>query len=90
MQQEYINITRGMLKTCMWVEKQPFGTPSDTPKRPKREFVDGSHCEERCTEYALKRNEYIRKHKLPWISLDGHKDMRHRLFVAPEFRSPDL
>ena len=25
--QEYIYLTRGMLKTCMWVEIQPFGSP---------------------------------------------------------------
>ena len=36
MNQEYINLTRGILKTCMWVESQPFGTPQGKErKRPE-------------------------------------------------------
>ena len=27
MTQEYLNLTRGVEKTCMWVEMQPFGYP---------------------------------------------------------------
>ena len=51
LQQEYINLTRGMMKTCMWVEEQPFGLPGSAgPNRPS---------DEPCAKYATIRNEYI-------------------------------
>ena len=56
MNQEYINLTRGVEKTCMWVEKQPFECLG-FHKEAHREFPDGSSCEERCSEYAKLRNQ---------------------------------
>ena len=59
MNQEYINLTRGVEKTCMWVERQPFGYPGFHCEA-RREFLYGGSCEERCSEYAKLRNMYIK------------------------------
>ena len=66
--QEYINLTRGVEKTCMWLEKQPFGHPS----RPRRKAPSSVHVDERCAGYAVERNTYIQEKKLKWYLLEQH------------------
>ena len=65
--QEYINLTRGVEKTCMWLEEQPFGVPHRTCKSPIGVRIDA-----RCIRYALTRNEYILDSDLTWYHLREH------------------
>ena len=61
--QEYINVTRGVIKTCMWVELQPFGHPGD-PKEPS----DG-HFDINCGKYARNRSWHIWDKELRFATL---------------------
>ena len=63
--QEYINLTRGMEKTCMWLEVQPFGHPGE-PRDARHEYAGGGFKDEFCSAYAKRRNKHIWDYKLPW------------------------
>ena len=60
MNQEYINLTRGVEKTCMWVEIQPFGYPGKIAGPLQKHHGYGS-CPTQGPEYAWKRMYYIKK-----------------------------
>ena len=63
--QEYISLTRGVEKTCMWVELQPFGHPGES-REAQHHFSAGGYIDERCSAYAKRRNEHLRDHNLAW------------------------
>ena len=70
--QEYINLTRGVEKTCMWLEKQPFGHPSS----PWKYAPWSVHVDKNCASYAVERNAYLQEKKdqkdLKWYLLEQH------------------
>ena len=70
--QEYINLTRGITKTCMWVEMEPFGHPG--PRESKPACRGGGFYSPQCSNYARKRNEHIMKENLPWRLLEESED----------------
>ena len=74
MNQEYINLTRGVEKTCMWVEMQPFGYPGK-PWDAHHHHAEGCSCDEHCCDYAMRRNKHIRDYKLQWCLLEEHKNV---------------
>ena len=74
--QEYINLTRGVEKTCMWVETQPFGHPRK-PCDARHYFPDGGSCDEHCSVYAKRRNEHIWDNNLPYSLLREPRDIRN-------------
>ena len=74
MNQEYINLTRGVEKTCMWVEKQPFGYPGYHHEA-RREYLYGWSVDERCSEYAKKRNQYIKDSGLKYGHLKSSRSV---------------
>ena len=67
--QEYINVTRGVNKTCMWVELQPFGHPGD-PREPSE-----GHFDDNCRKYAEARSGHISQKQLPFATLTSEEDL---------------
>ena len=65
MNQEYINVTRGIDVTRMFVEEQPFGTP-DAWNAVKHTYFDGGKGDVRGAKYAAARAAYLRTHKNLW------------------------
>ena len=63
--QEYVNSTRARLKTTFWVERQPFGTPTDFIHATHR-FANGGTAEKHGYTYALKRGRHIVNRGLFW------------------------
>ena len=63
--QEYINLTRGVEKTCMWLETQPFGHPY-SPYDARYSSADGGSGEDHCAAYASRRNRHIWDENLEW------------------------
>ena len=74
MTQEYLNLTRGVEKTCMWVEMQPFGYPGAPWGARYHHAAECSH-DAHSRDYAMRRNEYIWKNNLKWCLLEGQSNV---------------
>ena len=64
-----IYLTRGVEKTCMWMELHPFGYPGN-PWDDRHHHAAGCSREEHSRDYAMRRNEYIWKYNLQWCLLE--------------------
>ena len=60
LKREYISYTRGRLKTCVWLEELPHGSPGQ-----KLELRGPSDAHWAGRKHALDRNDIIRKLELP-------------------------
>ena len=69
MTQEEFTLTRGVEKTCMWVEMQPVEYPGN-PWDARHHYATGCSREEHRRNDAMRRNEYIWKYNLQWCLLE--------------------
>ena len=81
MNQEYINVTRGIVITRMFVETQPFGTPRHFFYA-QHTYADGGKGDARGAKYAKARADHLRKNINLWCCLEEWVDYRwpHRSF----------